>query len=253
MIAPAFPPEMPLLHPGTWPVRRCARRRSGGPAARLRSRPTTARARSDDVRSGFRHSSTDRGNVMDEVTGAMNRQLRRSTASRRLWEPLPDAGRTRSVRRSRFPGMGPSTRPGSPSVTRKRMKARCSDQAGIRTYRDTRVRKESTAFDSLRGSRTHRLPPDRQADRRRRFRGHAPGRRCVPSSIAVDRRGHPSRARRSVGRGVHRRRGVHLRHHLWPAAEILYSQHLLVPAEAARCRADRRVDQPADRDLARRR
>ena len=119
------------------------------------------------------------------------------------------------------------------------------DAAGIRTPR------HASTLDrrrSLGGGRADRLPADHQADRRRGLGRHLPGRLAGRAG----RRAADDRPRRGgQRRGVHRGRGVHLRHRL-RGRERPVREHQLVPA-AAPAGAQPRVDQPDDRRAARHR
>ena len=91
-----------------------------------------------------------------------------------------------------------------------------------------------------RGRGAHRLPADHQADLRRRFARHVSRRE---RRRARGRTAAPRPHRRGQRRGVHRRRGVHVRHRVRRRFDRLL-QHRRVPAAAARRQAGR-VDQPA--------
>jgi len=102
------------------------------------------------------------------------------------------------------------------------------DDAGIRTPRHRAARGRARCG---RG-RDDRLPVDRQACRGRRL-GRHPSRR--ERARARDRDHGHAPHRGGLGRGVHRRRGVHLRHRL-DRRRAGVPQHRLVPSAAARRR-----------------
>ena len=117
-----------------------------------------------------------------------------------------------------------------------------ADEAGARRRRhpDAVARQRAHRRRGLGGRRAGRLPAHRQADRRRRLGRHLPGRLRRRSSTDVL----PHAAARAGGqrRGVRRRRGVHLRHHLRRRPDPVRAR-ALVPAAAA-ADAHARVGQP---------
>ena len=116
------------------------------------------------------------------------------------------------------------------------------DAAGIRTPRHAST---GTNAGHLRRGRADRLPVDHQADRRCRFGRHLPGR--LPGRARERAADDRPRGDRQRG-GVHRGRGVHLRHDL-RGREHPLRQRVLVSAPAAAGPVPR-VDQPADRRAA---
>ena len=198
MLSPGFPAEMPHFTRGLAEVG--ARVFGLGDQPRAPCPPRRAPRLTDyrQVRSLW-----DDDAVVDEVRAVAGRARARP---RRV--PVGaghGGGRRASARRSACRAW--ASRPSVAFRDKERMK-QVLDAAGVRTPRHARATHRGRV---PRGGRAHRLPAHRQAHRRRRLGRHLP-----PPGRGRVRQGAAPAAPRARGerRGVHRRRGVHLRHDL---------------------------------------
>ncbi len=194
---------MPLFTRG--PRRgRGPRHRRRRPAARRRARDGPARAerlRADRV-VGRRGRAPSPPCSRRRARPATSTSSRRCGSRRCCWRPG-------CARRSARPGL--TVEQTVPFRDKGRMKE-VLDAAGIRTPRPCAA---TTVAGCREAAEQIGYPGDRQADRRRRLARHLPDR----DDADARGRARPPRPRRRGQRGgVHRRRGVHLRHRVQPPA-----------------------------------